>query len=900
MALAELLADCFATVAVSSSPGVPAVALRALYTAVFVRGEDRAHTARAIDSLCRDDFTFHEQQRVLRRSAPGADGVTHQMLRDLDDDHRRHLLDAYNAVFREGCLPDPWRCAVVVPVLKRGKPARDLSSYRPVSLTSVPGKTMETMALSRLQWIARARGALPPEQCGFRAHRSTGDCIAVIVGTLEQARRAGAAAFLLLLDVRSAFDSLPHESIISAVEALGVVGNLLAYVKAFLSDRTFAVRVGRATSSPRPVTTGVPQGSVLSPFLFNLALAPIIECLPKAGRFPVRAVVYADDVALYVRGPRTAIAEMRRELQEALDSVAGFLRAIGLQLSSTKSEAFMVHPHAATRRHTGRVLVDGVPLSWQPTVRYLGLAIDHRLTWLPAVRRLRAETLRVERAIRRLLARGDGSPPSFARASRVAETLAETGAWPPSLTADLRALGHIERLSSAPNASPIVSLLRQLPASRVGKMLELFEAIVADPPAPAPDWPPPSLAMPLDVCLELPGVRSKHRTPLCAIMQVAAARIEDDEAGRAHLYTDGSVLEDGSAAAACIAPSLAIESKCRLPCRANSTTAELVGLHLAADVLEQAPHIARAAILTDSRPALQQLLLENRAPLLAQRVACRLHALQQWGLDLHLQWVPSHVGVAGNEAVDKLARRAHDNNTPITQRVSSFDTAPLRIRRELALRHPDGRVERGRPPRDLPEAGFTRRERAFLLALRTGSDIHAEVPLPPSDDEEMDLSIFRKRARESESEDDEATGPCKQRPSVPSCPGEPSADEDHGSAISRHAGKTATNPSPPDAQVGGPPEPASREQTAPPAVPAESSSATSRHPAELAAASFEPPPREGAPDSAPEAPTTPGGGARPAASSASEPAADENTAAAMEITDETPASLASAGASRMA
>ncbi|XP_072145540.1 uncharacterized protein [Dermacentor andersoni] len=656
-----ILADSFAAIAVSTSPGVPAVALRALYTAVFVRGEDRAHTARAIDSLCSDDFTFHEQQRVLcsrrRRSAPGADGVTHQMIRNLDDDHRRHLLDAYNAVFREGCLPDPWRCAVVVPVLKRGKPARDLTSYRPVSLTSVPGKTMETMALSRLQWIARARGALPPEQCGFRAHRSTGDCIAVVVGTLEQARRAGEAAFLLLLlDVRSAFDSHPHEWIISAVEALGVVGNLLAYVKAFLANRTFAVRVGRATSSPRPVTTGVPQGSVLSPFLFNLTLAPIIECLPKAGCFPVRAVVYADDVALYVRGPRTAIAEMRRELQEALNSVAGFLRAIGLQMSSTKSEAFMVHPHAATRRHTGRVLVDGVPLSWQPTWR--NIDGDHR----------------------RVLRMCHGLP----RASRVAETLAETGAWPPSLTADLRVLGHIERLSSAPDASPIVSLLRQLPASRVGKMLQLFEAIVADPPAPAPDWPPPSLAVPLDVCLELPGVRSKHRTPLCAIMQEAAARIEDDLAGRAHLYTDGSVLEDGSAAAACIAPSLAIESQCRLPCRANSTTAELVGIHLAADTLEQSPHIARAAIITDSRPALQQLLLEERAPLLAQR-----------GLDLRLQWVPSHVGVAGNEAVDKLARRAHDHNTPITQRVSSFDTAPLRIRRELALRHPDGRLAQG-------------------------------------------------------------------------------------------------------------------------------------------------------------------------------------------------------------
>nr|XP_054920614.1 uncharacterized protein LOC129381625 [Dermacentor andersoni] len=502
---------------------------------------------------------------------------------------------------------------------------------------------MEAMALSRLQWIARARGALPPELCGFRAQRSTGDCLAVVVGTLEQA---------------SAFDTLPHESVFSAVRALGVVGNLLAYVQAFLADRKFAV--GRATSSPRPVTTGVPQGSVLSPSLFNLTHAPIIECIPKAGRFPVRALVCADDVALYVRGPTSAITEMGRGLQAALDSVAGFLRAIGLQLSSAKSEATMVHPRAAARRHTGRVLIDGVPLSWEPTVSYLGLTIDHRLTWVAAVKRLRAASLRVERAVRRLLARGvlpvcHGLP----RMSRVAETLAETGAWPPSLTVDLRALGHIERLSRAPGAGPILSLLRDLPASLAGKMTQLFEHIVADPPAPPPACPPPSLAVPLD----------------------AAARIQDDLAG--------------SAAAACIAPSLGIENQCRLPCRASSTTAELVGIYLAADVLEQSPRITRAAILTDSRPALQQLLLEERAPLLAQRVACRLHALQQRGLDLRLQWVPSHVGVAGNEAVDKLARREHDPSTQITQWVSLFDTAPPRrpsCARTPATPSPGGRL----------------------------------------------------------------------------------------------------------------------------------------------------------------------------------------------------------------
>ncbi|KAH7978826.1 hypothetical protein HPB49_006892 [Dermacentor silvarum] len=229
-------------------------------------------------------------------------------------------------------------------------------------------------------------------------------------------------------------------------------------------------------------------------------------------------------------------------MQAAADAVGDFLRAIGLRLSAAKSEAIMVHPRAAARCHTGCVVVDGVPLPWRLTVRYLGLTIDHRLTWFPAVKRLRAAMRKVEGAVRALLARGDGCPPSFAvgmygavalsrvlyalplcnlrphlwrridgdhrrvlrmchglpSASRVAETLAETGAWPVSLTADLRALGHLERLSRAPGAGPMLSYLRELPKSRWAHspILPMLSTEAPMRPLEALQQLPPELASP--------------------------------------------------------------------------------------------------------------------------------------------------------------------------------------------------------------------------------------------------------------------------------------------------------------------------------------------------------------------------------------------------------------------
>nr|XP_037288951.1 uncharacterized protein LOC119181810 [Rhipicephalus microplus] len=745
--LAEQLGDQFSARDIAQLPAAPPLAALKYPANCHHPG----WTAAQVQELCCEPIRKHELEAALagpkRRSALGADGVTFQMLRNLDGAGRQHLLEYYNDVWSSGgptgvmahcgCRPDP----------EAPEKAMALSSYRPVSLTSAPCKVLEKVALERLEWIAGQLEFFPEQLTGFRRHRCTADSISDVVSTLEDAKSCGDVAMLLLLDVESAFDSLPHEVVETSLDRFGVQGCLRSFVTAFLTGRTFRVRVGKETSKPRDITAGVPQGSVLSPFLFNLAMAGLPASLPTGTRLPAHCSVYADDVALWARGPRRSVPAIRTSLQAALDAVSAYLSGIGLKVSATKTEALLIHPLTAARRYVKQLRVGNRNLPWKLTVKYLGLTIDHRLTWVPAAKVACTQVRRVQGAISKLQQRGRGCSTKLAlrlsqasassvllyafplvaltparrlnleghhrRAVRailglptyspVAATLAEAGEWPLSLHVLQRALGQVDRLHSAADGITLLERLRRQPRSRMGGLCALYHQMVPDPPVPVA--PPPPHHQPPEVHLYLDGV-TKRRTPAAALQQAAVSKLHQQLAGWLQVFTDGSVMPDDSVAAACVIPSRAISRQCRLPFPVSSTAAELAGLHLVADLLAEDLPAQPVAVLCNSKAAMQMLANHRRAGLTGSLLATKYWSLQQPG--------------PGNEEADTLAKAANQLGTPITQAVVVRDYTQALIKKLLALVHPGQRVANGRGPRRLPEAGLTRRERANLLRLRTG------------------------------------------------------------------------------------------------------------------------------------------------------------------------------------
>lgn len=186
-----------------------------------------------IRDLCNTEFTISVLSLVLDRrkrgSAPGGDGVTYQALCNLTQSQIWRLLDTFNQVWRTGVIPTAWKEALVMPIRKKGKPPSMPSSYRPVSLASSVGKTMEAMALRRLNWMADELDYFAPAQSGFRASRCTTNALADVIASLEHAKANDEVSYLLLLDVKATFDCVPHASILDALSDLGVCSRMLEY-----------------------------------------------------------------------------------------------------------------------------------------------------------------------------------------------------------------------------------------------------------------------------------------------------------------------------------------------------------------------------------------------------------------------------------------------------------------------------------------------------------------------------------------------------------------------------------------------------------------------------------------------------------------------------------------------
>jgi hypothetical protein len=248
------------------------------------------------EELITVNFTEEEVGKKLRSlnpgKSPGPDSMHPRILKETANRISRPLCMIFESSMETGVLPATWKTAHVTALFKKGNKHKP-ENYRPVSLTSVVCKVMEHFIREAIIQHMDSNNLFTDCQFGFRQKRSTTLQLLLAVEEWTAYMDEGLPVDAFYLDLRKAFDTVPHRRLLTKLHAYGIRGNLLRWIEGFLSGRTQQVMVGGSKSEQVPVESGVPQGSVLGPTLFII----YINDLPEQVRS--RLLLYADDSKLY-------------------------------------------------------------------------------------------------------------------------------------------------------------------------------------------------------------------------------------------------------------------------------------------------------------------------------------------------------------------------------------------------------------------------------------------------------------------------------------------------------------------------------------------------------------------------------------------------------------------------
>jgi Reverse transcriptase (RNA-dependent DNA polymerase)/Endonuclease-reverse transcriptase len=270
-------------------------------------------------------------RKLSSNGGAGPDEIPSEFYKNCSDSICLPLSMLFNVSLQTGLLPPIWKSAIVTPVFKKGAPS-DPANYRPISLTCIACKLLESCIKEGLLSYLASHDIITKHQHGFLNKKSTTTQLLECSLDWAIAFNSKKPVDIVYLDYAKAFDTVVHSKLLYKLSCYGVCDMVLSWVRNFLSCRLQAVRVGNCVSLYAAVVSGVPQGSVLGPVLFIIFVNDIVTCTNGS----VKVKLFADDTKVYSVIDDNLSSVM---LQSVLDNIVQWSNHWQLQLSPNKCSA---------------------------------------------------------------------------------------------------------------------------------------------------------------------------------------------------------------------------------------------------------------------------------------------------------------------------------------------------------------------------------------------------------------------------------------------------------------------------------------------------------------------------------------------------------------------------------
>lgn len=352
----------------------------------------------------------HEINKILmtlnNTKTAGYDEITTLVLKSCAHIICRPISHVINLSFMEGIFPSELKLSIVKPLFKNGDKTNP-DNYRPISIIPILSKVFEKCMMSRMNDFLNKHDILTPKQFGFRKGKSTTLAAFNLVKTVTQALNGKTPITALFLDLSKAFDCVHHSILLKKLETYGIRGKAYDWMESYLTERMQFTEIEKIVWKDNILNkvkyrsniivneSGVPQGSILGPLLFLLAINDFPRSVTE------NCIIFADDTTILITGDGNNLPALASQVNSVLADAINWFDRNNLKINITKTKAIRFCSYNANPLPF-QIHYDNLNIDIVDTVTFLGFNIDKNLNWKLHVDKICKKLDRFVYALKRL------------------------------------------------------------------------------------------------------------------------------------------------------------------------------------------------------------------------------------------------------------------------------------------------------------------------------------------------------------------------------------------------------------------------------------------------------------------------------------------------------------------
>ena len=396
--------------------------------------------------ICTVSFTDSEVFDALQSLDPtkssGCDSIGSKLIKHCALALYPPVHHLFSVSLSKQSIPYEWKCHSITPIFKSGDKSL-VKNYRPISLLCIMSKVLEHLIFSKISKFIVTNNILYHHQFGFRRQHSTTQQLLVFLSDVHSALNDYncSQCDVIYLDFKKAFDSVPHQELLMKLWKTGIVGSLWKWFREYLSNRYQHVCINNCKSSTLPVVSGVPQGSILGPFLFLIYINDLSSSINHSKTF-----LFADDTKCLrpICCPQDRIL-----LQSDLDVLSLWSTDWKLLFNETKCSILSIISRVSPDHSDPQTeyFINGLPISSCNQQKDLGILISSDLSWSHHISRITSKAYKILGLLRRTFASSNNVTTKKKLYISLVRSQLTYGSqiWRPFLLKDINPIEQIQR-----------------------------------------------------------------------------------------------------------------------------------------------------------------------------------------------------------------------------------------------------------------------------------------------------------------------------------------------------------------------------------------------------------------------------------------------------------------------